>query len=57
MAWYRGLKMGPGYPREMGKDEARALVTALSQEELVEAARQQVMLIWRERQADALWQF
>ena len=47
MAWYRGLKMGCGYKRELGKDEARALVSALSQEELADAARQQGMLIWR----------
>ena len=39
MAWYRGLKMGPGYPRELGKDEARLLVSALSPEDLAEAAR------------------
>jgi hypothetical protein len=47
MAWYRGLKMGPGYPRELGKDEARLLVSALSPEDLAEAARQQGMLTWR----------
>ena len=47
MAWYRGLKMGPGYPRELGKDEARALVRALSPEDLAEAASQQGMLNWR----------
>ena len=47
MAWYRGLKMGHGYPRELGKDEARALVRALSPEDLAEAARQQGMLTWR----------
>ena len=47
MAWFRGLKMGPGYPRELGKDEARALVSALTQEELADAACQQSMLISR----------
>ena len=30
MAWFRGLKIGRGYLREMGKDEARALVSTLS---------------------------
>ena len=47
MAWYRGLKMGHGYPRELGKDEARALVSALTPEDLAEAASQQGMLTWR----------
>ena len=47
MAWFRGLKMGRGYPRELGKDEARALVSALTQEELADAACQQSMLISR----------
>ena len=47
MAWYRGLKMGPGYPRELGKEEARALVSALSTEDLAYAACQQGMLISR----------
>ena len=47
MAWYRGLQMGRGYPRELGKDEARLLVSALSPEDLAEAARQQGMLVWR----------
>jgi hypothetical protein len=47
MAWYRGLKMGPGYPRELGKDEARLLVSALSTEDLAYAACQQGMLISR----------
>ena len=39
MAWFRGLKIGRGYLREMGKDEARALVSTLSPEELADAAR------------------
>jgi hypothetical protein len=47
MAWHRGLKMGKGYLRELGKDEARLLVSALSPEDLAEAARQQGMLTWR----------
>jgi hypothetical protein len=47
MAWHRGLKMGPGYPRELGKDEARLLVSALSTEDLAYAACQQGMLISR----------
>ena len=46
MAWYRGLKMGTGHPREMSKEAARALVSALSPGELADAARQQGMLIW-----------
>jgi hypothetical protein len=47
MAWSRGLKMGSGYLRELSKDEARALVSALSPEDLAEAARQQGMLVGR----------
>ena len=46
MAWYRGLKLGVGHPREMSKEAARALVSALSPEELADTARQQGMLIW-----------
>ena len=45
MAWFRGLKIGRGYLREMGRMR-RALVSTQSPEELADAARQQGMLIW-----------
>ena len=46
MAWHRGPKLGVGHPREMSKEAARALVSALSPEELADTARQQGILIW-----------
>ena len=55
MAWFRGLKMGPGYPRELGKDEARLLVSALSTEDLADAASQRGMLISRIRDLHIGW--